>query len=192
MICLRSARAVIQIKGYMDNEEPAVFPESYRLWAVTHHVLMATMVLLMDLYLNCTAIETEERRDEIKKCCMLLERSQDESSLAQQGVDLVQGFLARWCLKINISEASNHGGMEASRHVLNSTAWELDRPSDHGGSTKFENTPQDGESRPSSWNLGGDEEFIHADRWSEFFDFTAKLDIPQWQEIFTDLSDQNI
>jgi hypothetical protein len=193
MTCLHSARAVIHIKRSMDSEGegPAMFPESCRLWPVVHHVLMATMVLLMDLCLNFSDNDVEQKKEEILNCCKLLEKSQEESSLAKQGIEIIQDFLIRHNLKspaeigdCNISEPERFNGpltRKITKDPLESHLTNL--PTDPVETAPMGDMLLD----DSRWDSEASGQFSLADQWTEFFDLAATFQPPEWQELFTDL-----
>lgn len=95
MICLRSARSVIELGagltqwGKNQNFQPA------RMWTVTHHIFVATVILVMDFCLNRDDPRIEERKAEIMDAFKLLESCQETSTMAKRGLQQLRDILRR-------------------------------------------------------------------------------------------------
>ncbi|KAB8298723.1 hypothetical protein EYC80_000898 [Monilinia laxa] len=95
MVCLRSARSVIELgteitkMGKKQNFQPV------RMWTVTHHIFVATVILVMDFCLNRDDPRTEERKAEIMDALKMLETCQETSTMAQRGLQQLRDILRR-------------------------------------------------------------------------------------------------
>ncbi|KAH8689888.1 hypothetical protein BGW36DRAFT_307264 [Talaromyces proteolyticus] len=95
VMCLQSARRVIEIKRIMDSEIQNM-PGSSLIWSVMHHVFMAAAILLMDLCFNWDDILADKRREEILDACRMLDRAQQRSSLVQEGINALMEVMQRY------------------------------------------------------------------------------------------------
>ncbi|THV55382.1 hypothetical protein BGAL_0009g00320 [Botrytis galanthina] len=95
MVCLRSARSVIELGteltywGKKQNFQPV------RMWTVTHHIFVATVILVMDFCLNKDDPRSEERKAEIVDAFKMLESCQETSTIARRGLEQLQDILRR-------------------------------------------------------------------------------------------------
>lgn len=97
MICLRSARTVIEIGKAMSDTSKGLEP--VRIWTITHHIFCSTVILVMDYCFNREDPRAKERKEEIMECFKLLERSQEASTIATQGLKQLREILRRWQAK---------------------------------------------------------------------------------------------
>ncbi|KAM0135616.1 hypothetical protein ACHAO1_004970 [Botrytis cinerea] len=95
MVCLRSARSVIELGtdltewGKKQNFQP------FRMWTVTHHIFVATVILVMDFCLNKDDPRSEERKAEIMDAFKMLESCQVTSTIARRGLQQLRDILRR-------------------------------------------------------------------------------------------------
>ncbi|KAJ8058966.1 hypothetical protein OCU04_011950 [Sclerotinia nivalis] len=95
MVCLRSARSVIELgteltdRGKKQNFHPV------RMWTVTHHIFVATVILVMDFCLNKDDPRSEERKAEIMGAFTILESCQKTSTMAKRGLQQLRDILRR-------------------------------------------------------------------------------------------------
>ncbi|TGO55343.1 hypothetical protein BCON_0093g00150 [Botryotinia convoluta] len=95
MVCLRSARSVIELGtdltewGKKQNFQPV------RMWTVTHHIFVATVILVMDFCLNKDDPRSEERKAEIMDAFKMLESCQETSTIARRGLEQLRDILRR-------------------------------------------------------------------------------------------------
>ncbi|KAG4435384.1 hypothetical protein IFR05_009127 [Cadophora sp. M221] len=93
MVCLRSARTVIELGKTMTQSNKEM---SYiKMWFVNHHLFVSAVILVMDYCFNREEPRAKERREEILECFRLLEGSRDESSstIASRGLAKLKGML---------------------------------------------------------------------------------------------------
>lgn len=95
VVSLQSARKVLEIKRIMDEEEPLFAPNSSFFWAVMHHVFMAAAILLIDVCFNWDDILANKRKEEVLDACRLLNRAQQCSSVAREGINAMMGILRK-------------------------------------------------------------------------------------------------
>ncbi|KAH9213722.1 hypothetical protein DL95DRAFT_436295 [Leptodontidium sp. 2 PMI_412] len=91
MVCLRSARTVIELGKMMAESSKEI---SYiKMWFVNHHVFVSTVILVMDYCFNREEPRARERREEILECFRLLEGSRNESTIASRGLAKLKSML---------------------------------------------------------------------------------------------------
>ncbi|KAI9929562.1 hypothetical protein MW887_001035 [Aspergillus wentii] len=95
VICLQSARKVLEIKRIMDEDEPRFAPPSAVVWSVMHHVFMAAVILLMDVCFNWDDILADKRKEEVLDACRMLSNAQQSSSIVREGIDAMMGVLQK-------------------------------------------------------------------------------------------------
>jgi hypothetical protein len=96
IVCLRSARTIIEIKRVMDEDEPIMEPSSSLIWAVMHHVFMAAVILLVDVCFNWEDVLAEKRKEEVIAACRMLTRAQRTSPVARRAVDAMMDVLRKY------------------------------------------------------------------------------------------------
>ncbi|KAL4737939.1 hypothetical protein BDV11DRAFT_216323 [Aspergillus similis] len=96
VLCLESARKVIQIKRIMDEEEPTFKPNSSVVWSIVHHVFMAAVILLMDVCFNWDDIMGDRRREEVLDACRMLSKAQQSSSVVREGIGAMMEILQKY------------------------------------------------------------------------------------------------
>ncbi len=83
MVCLRSARTVIEIGKRMTAADDLM---SLRYWCVNHHIFVATVILVMDYCFNRDEPRAKERKEEILDSFRLLEGAPGDSTIANRGL----------------------------------------------------------------------------------------------------------
>ncbi|KAJ5818810.1 hypothetical protein N7474_004401 [Penicillium riverlandense] len=100
IVCLQSARKVLEVKRIMDEEEPRFTPHSSVVWSVMHHVFMAAVILMIDVCFNWDDILAEKRKEEVLDACRTLNRAQKSSSIAREGINAMMNILQKhWKLQ---------------------------------------------------------------------------------------------
>ncbi|OGM42380.1 C6 zinc finger domain protein [Aspergillus bombycis] len=193
IVCLQSARKVLEIKKIMDEDEPKFTPPSSVVWSVMHHVFMAAVILLLDVCFNWDDILAEKRKEEVLDACHMLSNAQLSSSLVKEGINAMMSVLQKhWkhgklaaSPKRNPSSSVNPASFDASKQPLPSTSRasytpattiELDPPSD------FPNNVDDTGQRQLE------------DIWSEMLDNGANLDLDDtdWTGLLTELTNATV
>ncbi|MCJ1481943.1 hypothetical protein MMC06_002104 [Schaereria dolodes] len=187
MVCLRSARMVIEMEKNMHFAGPDTGLEPTRLWTVIHHTFIAAVILLVDLLYNFGEPQSKERREEIMACCMTLEKAQAENTVARQGVDELKKVLRCWMVKNDISRDKGEQDRVMNYSVTQARA--------QSNSLPQPSMPQPIETlaeilndfMPFSEDTGFDQMGDIQDSWPDAFDFGANFDSHQWTELFRDL-----
>ncbi|PYH44575.1 C6 zinc finger domain protein [Aspergillus saccharolyticus JOP 1030-1] len=95
VVCLRSARKVLEIKRIMDEGDLGYQPPVSVVWCVIHHVFMAAVILLMDACFNWDDILAARRKEEVLEACRMLSRAHESSSLVRQGINAMMRVLQK-------------------------------------------------------------------------------------------------
>ncbi|KAE8356055.1 C6 zinc finger domain protein [Aspergillus coremiiformis] len=95
IVCLQSARKVLEIKRIMDEDEPKFTPPGSVVWSVMHHVFMAAVILLLDVCFNWDDILAEKRKEEVLNACRMLSSAQLSSSLVKEGINAMMDVLQK-------------------------------------------------------------------------------------------------
>ncbi|KAE8378274.1 hypothetical protein BDV26DRAFT_261875 [Aspergillus bertholletiae] len=146
VVCLQSARKVLEIKRIMDEDEPKFTPPSSIVWSVMHHVFMATVILMLDVCFNWDDILAEKRKEEVLEACRIVDSAQISSSLVKEGIKAMMGVLQKhWKngkppASPNLNSFFNRipTSVDAPRQTLPTTV-ELDPPSNFP--TNVDDTP---------------------------------------------------
>jgi len=110
MICLRSARSVIEMGKEMTHSGQEF--EQYKLWTMIHHFSVSVLVLVMDYCLNREEPRADERKAEILDCFKMLERAQEESTVARRALQQLKELLS------NTYAKSDSGSKDKSSPIL--------------------------------------------------------------------------
>ncbi|RAK71160.1 Zn(II)2Cys6 transcription factor [Aspergillus fijiensis CBS 313.89] len=108
LIGLQSARKVIEIRKILDEGDLGYNPPVSVVWSVTHHVFMATVILLMDACFNWDDILAERRKEEVLDACRMLSKAHESSSLVREGIDAMMSVLRRHWKSSTQSFAAPH------------------------------------------------------------------------------------
>ncbi|PVH76458.1 hypothetical protein DL98DRAFT_292932 [Cadophora sp. DSE1049] len=92
MVCLRSARTVIELGRMMTASFKDI--SSIKIWSVNHHVFVSTVILVMDYCFNREEPRAKERKEEILECFRLLEGTAEESTIASRGLMKLKKMLS--------------------------------------------------------------------------------------------------
>ncbi|PYI01936.1 hypothetical protein BO78DRAFT_239093 [Aspergillus sclerotiicarbonarius CBS 121057] len=95
VICLQSARKVLEIKRIMDGNEPNHVAPNSVVWSVMHHVFTAAVILLLDVCFNWDDILAEKRKEEVLEACRMLSKAQESSSLVREGINAMMSVLQK-------------------------------------------------------------------------------------------------
>jgi hypothetical protein len=92
IMCMTSARRVIELKRIMDTDFPNTSSVSLA-WTVIHHDFMAAVILLMDVCFNWDDILAEKRKEEVIEACRMLDRAKRSSKLVREGIGAMMDVL---------------------------------------------------------------------------------------------------
>lgn len=93
MICLRSARTVVEIGRAMTLTRRDI--TSIKIWTLNHHLFVSCVILVMDYCFNREEPRAKERKEEILDCFRLLESSKQECTIATRGLAKLRHMLRK-------------------------------------------------------------------------------------------------
>jgi hypothetical protein len=196
IVCLQSARKVLEIKRVMDEDEPRFTPPSSVVWSVMNHVFMAAVILLLDVCFNWDDILAEKRKEEVLDACRMLSNAQLSSSLVKEGINAMMSVLQKhW----------KHGKPATSPSQLNHNSYpnqnttHIDKAMPPIFSTSEANyTPAttielDAPTRLSD-NIDGTNDRQLEDIWSEMLDNSSNLVLEDtdWTGLLTELTNATL
>jgi hypothetical protein len=187
IVCLRSARTIIEIKRVMDEDEPIMEPSSSLIWAVMHHVFMAAVILLVDVCFNWEDVLAEKRKEEVIAACRMLTRAQRTSPVARRAVDAMMDILRKyWTQERGLKCPQTGNSHPATSAGATDTAVQLANGSISvpiSDSVYSVTTSKPPTQRPL------DEPPLE-DMWAEMLEGSAcvGLDTPDWTELLNDLT----
>ncbi|PKX89433.1 transcription factor domain-containing protein [Aspergillus novofumigatus IBT 16806] len=195
VICLQSARKVLEIKRIMDEDEPKFMPPTSTVWSVMHHVFMAAVILLMDVCFNWDDLLADKRKQEVLDACRMLSQAQRTSSLVSQGIQAMMDVLQKHWKSAKHSSADGQPSNLPSSPALGATAVaepaQLVSYRDSANATDTKGSPAD----PSFLN---DQNESHErpleDIWTEMLDSGGDLNFatPDWTDLLTELTNATL
>lgn len=99
--CLYSARAVLQLRKDLVDEQRSLWITSTRLVGVLHLFFYAIVVLVMDLCINRAAGNEEARKAEIQEACKMLEQAKRQSDAAGMFFDSLMAILRKHRIRLH-------------------------------------------------------------------------------------------
>jgi hypothetical protein len=209
MVCVQSARRVLEIKRIMDEEEPIFSPPSSTVWSVMHHSFLAAVILLMDVCFNWDDILADQKREEVLEACRRLTKAQRSTSVVREGITEMLKILQKyWSSEVRPASSLSGGGSVVDQTQITSVS----APAPAYGI--LPSTYQTAASASDSFNQGLDgqqrqqtdfansssnphlnitdavENWELEDMWSEFLNNGATLSInpEDWSGMFTELA----
>lgn len=206
IVCLNSARRVIEMKRLMDAEYPTT-PSISLSWTIIHHEFMAAVVLLMDFCFNRDDILAERRKEEVIEACRMLDKAQRGSKYVREGINALMDVLrGHWVPVTVMPPSSSH-----SQQQQNATSFETHEiESGASGQKRIEGVPPPppptttSAPYPLSSSLDAVSEAPFSDTsgatdgtldlenlWSEFLDNSAMMasDPDDWMGLLSDLNE---
>ncbi|CEJ61465.1 hypothetical protein PMG11_09998 [Penicillium brasilianum] len=206
VVSLQSARKVLEVKRIMDEEAPLFTVNSSFFWAVTHHVFMAAVILLIDVCFNWDDILASKRKEEVLDACRLLSRAQQCSSVAREGINAMMCILRKhWKQERRPTTFSGTQAPQRSSPGFDVSALhdKSDVPTtghveDSNKTVRFDD-PALGQNTPKhdqSVDLVNSElePVPLEDLWSQMLDESAHfpLDTPDWMDLLTELTNATL
>lgn len=75
MVCLRSARSIMELGNTIMTTSKDLI--TFKVWAINHHMYVATVILVMDYCFNRNEPRAKERKVEILECFEVLKRNNE-------------------------------------------------------------------------------------------------------------------
>ncbi|KAL1965468.1 hypothetical protein VTN77DRAFT_5724 [Rasamsonia byssochlamydoides] len=205
VVCLQSARRVLEIKRIMDKDEVRFTPNSSVVWSVMHHVFMAAVILLMDICFNWDDILADKQREEVLEACRMLDKAQQSSSLVREGINAMKEVLQKYwrsgrstaasnshqtgTLHAN-SPADNNGGVAPAEGFASSTTLSTRETAGMKVTAVEARTAVTSSPSNETFPVDGSDRGLEG-IWSEFLDSGATFgtDPHDWMGLLTELTD---
>ncbi|PYH29077.1 C6 zinc finger domain protein [Aspergillus neoniger CBS 115656] len=191
VICLQSARKVLEIKRIMDGNEPNYTPPNAVVWSVMHHVFAAAVILLLDVCFNWDDILAEKRKEEVLEACRMLSKAQESSALVREGINAMMGVLQKHWRTGKLQRSDEmppvvpHGNDAVRSHPGHTQAYAQPL------STELSNVP----SHPPDASTDDVPQERHLeDIWTEMLETgnDLALDTADWTELLNELTDPEL
>ena len=183
-ICLQSARAIFQVRRFLEKGNSSFASAHLRLCAVVHYVFMATVVLVMDLCFNKLEGQEEQRKDEVINACKILEEAKGQSAIAGRLLESLMDILRKHKIRLrnpcsakepNDTDSTTAPTAEYSSHFE-------PMPPSHGpiDSDNVQMTTQEKQLlNTNDSSFGG--------IWQDYVELGPNSDVIDWDHLFSDL-----
>ena len=210
-VCLQSARAVISIKHELDAQR-ATAASLLALSGAHHHMFFSTMALVMDLCFNKTKDDdaTEKaRKTEVMDALRILESAEDRSPVARRFLQSLMAVMRKHKVRLIDPAVSlmscpgntMSGGRTVPIHVQNPIPDAIITTSGMDDGRTYSEATYTNQKRFDSQNyddiydstLLTDIQHQPSDFdeiWQSYIEHGPKFEVPEWDELFTDLQMQ--
>lgn len=168
--CLGAARAVMQLRQDLSDEDGTLWIANSRLCGMIHLFFFATVVLVMDMSVNRTLIDEHTRKGEIQQACKTLEESKRQSAAAGMFFDSLMSILRKHRIRlpgyeyiVDLEDGSN-GPVAATGDAL--------AP---GSSTNGSQDP-----------INYDQGFDFDELWRSYMDLEPTVHVQDWEHLIGD------
>lgn len=185
VVCLQSARTVLEIKRIMDEDSPIMPPSSSLIWAVMHHVFVAAVILLIDVCYNWEDILAVKRKEEVITACRMLIHAHRSSAVARRAVDAMMDVLRKNWIHVRGLKCPQAAQSAAKPAEVSQRGFEVDTPD------SMLHTPQNDRHESSQ---APQPDVPLEDLWKEMLDGSAQpgLETPDWTDLLNDLTNANM
>jgi hypothetical protein len=188
VVCLQSARTVLEIKRIMDEDEPIMTPSSSLIWAVMHHVFVAAVILLIDVCYNWEDVLAMKRKEEVIAACRMLTHAHRSSAVARRAVEAMMDVLRKHWIHVRGLKCPQAQAQAQTQTARSAEALQQGFGLDTPDSTWHisQNQMQQGSQLPQL-------DMPLEDLWKEMLDGSAQagLDTPDWTDLLNDLTNAN-
>ncbi|GAQ05135.1 hypothetical protein ALT_2456 [Aspergillus lentulus] len=195
VICLQSARKVLEIKRIMDEDEPKFMPPTSAVWSVMHHVFMAAVILLMDVCFNWDDLLADKRKQEVLDACRMLTRAQRTSSLVSQGIQAMMDVLQKHWKSGKHSTDGQPSNLPSSPALAATAVAEPAQIVSYQNSANAIDKKDDSSADPSfGIDQNESQERPLEDIWTEMLDSGGDLNFgtPDWTDLLTELTNATL
>lgn len=197
VVCLRSARKVLEIKRIMDEEEPKFTPPSSVVWSVMHHMFMAAVILLLDVCFNWDDILAEKRKEEVLDACRILSKAQQASCFVKEGIHAMMNILQKHWKNGKLAVPGGSQPDQPSSPVIGPTVEDSAQPTitapERGDQSVVITQGDCAPGLPSNQVPDGDARQLE-DIWSEFLEngYNYTFEDTDWTGLLTELTSATI
>lgn len=176
-IALKSARRVLKMKRSAELEPGSVFAADVKLVGISHHVFMATIVLVTDLCFNRGYGDDEQRQAEVIEALKILEEAKSQCGMVSKFVESLEAVLRKHKVRLlNRSRAVDDHG----RSNTETGQTHLDSSASENQSVNISD-PWDTLEDPMSYPSEVDS------IWRDYVQLGPNLQMPEWDSLFSDL-----
>jgi hypothetical protein len=189
VVCLHSARTVLEIKRIMDEDSPIMTPSSSLIWAVMHHVFVAAVILLIDVCYNWEDVLAVKRKEEVIAACRMLTHAHRSSAVARRAVDAMMDVLRKHWIHVRGLKCPQAQAQVQAQPARPAEALQQGFGINTPDSMWF--APQQNQRQEGSQVQQADMPL--EDLWKEMLDGSAQagLDTPDWTDLLNDLTNAN-
>ncbi|EAW12259.1 fungal specific transcription factor domain-containing protein [Aspergillus clavatus NRRL 1] len=195
VICLQSARKVIETKRIMDEDDPKFMPPTSVVWSVMHHVFMAAVILLMDVCFNWDDLLADKRKQEVLDACRMLSKAQQSSSMVTQAIKAMMDILQKhWKTGKQLSSDEQSIGLSSPPGLEDMTSANPAPPERPEESTESNGLKNHLENSPFDFGDDARPERHLEDVWTEMLDSGGDLSFhtPDWTGLLAELTNATL
>jgi len=161
MVCIRSAQTVLELRKSMDHFNDIGVR---RLAIVMQHVFMAAVTLAMDLCFTHNEPHIQIRKTEVLSACKMLEKTQQESTVALKGIE--NGIRT---LRAMLRKHKTQGSLSnCTADPFNTSPKRL----------QLDSTPD---------SIDSSEDVTWSELWNDFFDMAPAMDMPDCNTLLVNM-----
>lgn len=176
-VSLKSARSVINMNRVVERDAGTLFSADVRLTGISHHIFMATIVLVTDLCFNRGGDDDEERKVEVIEALKILGEAKCRSRIVSKFVESLERVLRKH--KVRLLNQP-HTGNDDDR-LKTERDQPLSNPPPIGNQIDFVPEPWDSLEDPMSYPSEIDSV------WRDYVQLGPNLQMPEWDSLFSDL-----
>ncbi|KAK8187514.1 uncharacterized protein BKA78DRAFT_191448 [Phyllosticta capitalensis] len=188
MTCIRAAHTVLELRKSMDDLEPREL-DGTRFAHVMQHVFMATVILATNACFDPNEPHVQARKAEVMAACKVLEKDQQQSTIAnqgiQKGIDTIRNMLQKHKGQAEQDAESAVAGTNTPFPSYGKDCEELGDPGESKASKGADDVPHTWSEGPQGGIVEPSEDWDQL--WSDFFDVAPGLDTPNWNSLLNDM-----
>ncbi|KAK5057569.1 hypothetical protein LTR84_011569 [Exophiala bonariae] len=176
-VSLRSARSVIKMKRVVEQESGPLFGTDVKLTGISHHIFMATIVLVTDLCFNRGREDDDERKTEVIEALKLLEEAKCRSQIVSKFVESLENVLRKHKVRLLnrrcTGDDNDRSNTEGDRPLLKSQTIE----------EQIGIVPEPWDSLEDPMSYPSEIDSV----WRDYVQLGPNLEMPEWDSLFSDL-----
>jgi hypothetical protein len=182
-VSLQSARAIFQVRRFLERGHSSFASTHLRLCAVIHYVFMATVVLVMDLCFNKMESQEEQRKEEVINACKMLEEAKGQSAIAGKLLESLMDILRKHKIRLRNPDVVREPNGRGS-----ATAPAAEYASHFGPAPSHEPMESD-----STWMTTQEKQLLNTNEsgfgeiWQDYAELGSSSHVVDWDHLFSDL-----